>query len=557
MKFFLTILLSVGLLCLVMPTSVKAAGVDLSVGDLIKTATNPAVYYYGSDRKKHSFSNEATFWTWHIGNWSNHPVKTVSQDDFEVIPFGNHVTARPGENFVRFENSNEIYAVKPGGELCFVDPIYANKQKIKKILIQQAFQADYKESLDCSLNDYTTAENMPEGSIFRYENTTQNFYMSSDGIRPITTADGWNNNLMNINSVLIIKDPKMAISLPTKTAITTEEEMFKLDYEIKNRNNQSTNPVIYNRTRPCNVANGMGQQSSSDRYNWSTCVATTCNNGYTLSNGSCVANADYSYTIRGCGVQNGRGQQSSSDGGASWGICRATVCDYGYFVSNGACVINLDIQPITKSGSISRISTNNNWLSDGRLANIEIFWLSDVVGKGYYRFLYSDNTPQSDWYEANSTQKITEGYLSKAFLNYLSYNTSYQLEFKVVNSEKNTETNYSRYRFFTPEINTRIKNGAPSGIGYSIPTGGQIGQLMDIAIDVRGYLNGMLEYRELYSDGSPMENWVGTGVVSKSGDGYKGTINKSLLYGTTYTFEFRFSSADQETYSLINDVVVK
>lgn len=263
----------------------------LSIGDLIKTATNSAVYYYGSDAKRHLFPNEVTFWTWHVGSWRDQLVKVISQSEFDAISVGNNVTARPGENFIRFDNSNNIYAVKPGGELCFVDTAYANKQKIKKIKIQSGFQSDYKESLDCSLNDYTTAENVPEGSIFKYENGTQTFYMSNDGIRSITTANGWNNNLMNINSVLVVKMPASGTTLPIRPSITAKEEMFGIDYEIKNRNSQSLNPALYDRMRPCNVANGMGKQNSSDGYNWSTCVATTCNSGYHLSNGNCVANA--------------------------------------------------------------------------------------------------------------------------------------------------------------------------------------------------------------------------------------------------------------------------
>lgn len=95
---------------------------------------------------------------------------------------------------------------------------------------------------------------------------------------------------MNINSVLVVKIPAAGVILPMRSPVTTKEEMFKIDYEIKNRNSQSLNPSIYNRNRPCSITNGSGQQYSSDGYNWSACTATTCSSGYNLSNGNCLTN---------------------------------------------------------------------------------------------------------------------------------------------------------------------------------------------------------------------------------------------------------------------------
>ncbi len=45
-----------------------------------------------------------------------------------------------------------------------------------------------------------------------------------------------------------------------------------------------------NSTRSCTVANGTGQQTcNSSGSAWSSCLASSCNTGYTLQNGSCVA----------------------------------------------------------------------------------------------------------------------------------------------------------------------------------------------------------------------------------------------------------------------------
>ncbi len=44
-----------------------------------------------------------------------------------------------------------------------------------------------------------------------------------------------------------------------------------------------------NSTRSCTVANGLGQQTCNTSGSaWSSCLASTCNSGYTLQNGSCV-----------------------------------------------------------------------------------------------------------------------------------------------------------------------------------------------------------------------------------------------------------------------------
>lgn len=204
-------------------------------GDLIKTANKPAIYYYGSDGKRHLFSNEAIFWTWNIGSWKDQVIKTISQSDFDSISAGANVTARPGEVFIKFDNGNNFYAVKPGGNLCLVNAEFAKNQTIKKIIVQSGFEADYTKNVGCSLAYNTAVENLPEGSIYRYENGNQVFYKLGDGMRQIVGADGWNNNKFNINSLLIVKAPAPSTVLPLKTPIIDKENVFGIDSEINLR----------------------------------------------------------------------------------------------------------------------------------------------------------------------------------------------------------------------------------------------------------------------------------------------------------------------------------
>ncbi len=485
---------------LVLTNNYAQAAIVITPGDLLKTANNSGVYYYGIDLKRHLFSNEITFWSWHTGSWKDQNIKVISQDEFDSLDTGNNITMRPGNSFIKFDNSEILYAVEPGGILCEVNPTFANNQKIWKVIVQSSFQTDYTKSFDCSLSDYTLQDDMPEGSIFRYTDGIQTFYMSSDGSRPIDMNNGLASNGFKSNSIIIIKDPAPGSSARMRTAITAKEDTFSIDKELNLRGDSVVS----------NVSSG---------------------------------------TIRGCNIDNGKGQQSSSDG-VSWSNCRATVCDTNYQVTAGACALKPGLQPAlvpTKNGSISKISTDAQWLSDGGFY-IDIYWLSDVSGIGYYRYLYGDNQPYGDWIAANETKKITEGYLSKTTLNYLPYDTVQNLQFKVANSSNNTETTYSTYRFFTPSKQTRTTSGTVN-FSYSYAPGGTTGTLTDVAITVSATYNGMLEYRELYSDGSPMQEWIGLDVMAGTGDSYQGTFHKDWAYGSSRTFEFRISAANKETYA--------
>lgn len=285
-KYFIVFFISLGVIFLA--NNPASASISLQPGDLIKTATNPAIYYYGADLKRHLYPNESTFWTWNIGSWKDQKIKTLSQADFNTLNSGTNITARPGENFIKFDNGVNLYAVMPAGYLCAVNQSFAQKQKIKKIVIQSSFEADYQKSSSCSLDENTSIKNIPEGSIFKYENGVQTFYMDSDGIRQIVGGDGWNNNRFNINSVLVVKAPTAGTILPVRTSILAREDRFGIDSEFEPNNSQSPSSSFSFQIRSCDVTNGSGYQNSSDGHNWTSCVANICSSGFVVSNGSCI-----------------------------------------------------------------------------------------------------------------------------------------------------------------------------------------------------------------------------------------------------------------------------
>ena len=139
-------------------------------GDLIKIANDGAIYYIGADSKRHLYVNEATFWTWYEGSWSNiksngvtQTIKTLSQEDFDNLAVGQNSTAKPGAKLVKFQNSPKIYTVVSNAKLALVPDDATAKQLFgddwnKKIItIQNGFETDYAKDgvLDLAKIDYT------------------------------------------------------------------------------------------------------------------------------------------------------------------------------------------------------------------------------------------------------------------------------------------------------------------------------------------------------------------------------------------------------------------
>lgn len=93
-------------------------------------------------------------------------------------------------------------------------------------------------------------------------------------------------------------------------------------------------------TTSCTAGNGSGTKTCNATGSaYGSCNLTSCNSGYTLSGGSCVAaSACTPYSSQSCSVANGTGSQTCAANGSSFGACTATACNSGYTLSGGACV---------------------------------------------------------------------------------------------------------------------------------------------------------------------------------------------------------------------------
>lgn len=162
------ILLSVILLAA--PSAVVAAP---SPGSLVKLAcpanagvNDPckAVYYYGSDGKRHAFPNDKVYFSWYA-DFSG--VQTVSSSFLASLPLGTNVTYRPGAKLVKFTTDDKTYAVGLGGTLRWItteqaaSSLYGSAWNTKVDDISDAFFANYRFGADvASAADFSTAEEM-------------------------------------------------------------------------------------------------------------------------------------------------------------------------------------------------------------------------------------------------------------------------------------------------------------------------------------------------------------------------------------------------------------
>lgn len=87
---------------------------NVQAGDLVKGATNPAVYYMGADGFRYVFPNSATYFTWY-SDFST--VKTIADTDLPKIQIGGNVTYKPGVRMIKIQSDPKTYAVEEGGVL--------------------------------------------------------------------------------------------------------------------------------------------------------------------------------------------------------------------------------------------------------------------------------------------------------------------------------------------------------------------------------------------------------------------------------------------------------
>ncbi len=128
---------------------------EATAGDRIKTACGSnvkksddchAVYYLGTDGKRHAFPTEAVYYTWY-SNWSG--VKTVSSAFMSTLSLGKNVTLHPGTVLVKFTSANEVYAISRGAVLhhylteALVKADYATNWQASLVTVSAVLRGNY------------------------------------------------------------------------------------------------------------------------------------------------------------------------------------------------------------------------------------------------------------------------------------------------------------------------------------------------------------------------------------------------------------------------------
>lgn len=146
------------------PAPVQAPG---TAGRLIKLpcpvgalVTHPckAVYFVGSDGKRHAFPNAKTYATWYTDFSS---VVVVSQEELSLYPLGKNVTYRPGLRMIKFTTVPRVYVVGRGGALRWMPT-----EEIARALYGVEWNRMIDDVSDAFLTNYTFGADITAAADF-------------------------------------------------------------------------------------------------------------------------------------------------------------------------------------------------------------------------------------------------------------------------------------------------------------------------------------------------------------------------------------------------------
>jgi len=168
-------------------------------GDLVKTSTGSAVYYYGADGKKYLFPTKAIYSSWYT---SYNTVKTVSVAELNGKTLGGNVTVRPAKlvQFVSMDTpwrimDSKVYAVSSGGTLQWVKTatvaraIFGNNWESQIAAVPEVFKTNYKFGTDISAtSNYSLGTQQAVASINQDKNLSGGSSGNGDGGGTIATG---------------------------------------------------------------------------------------------------------------------------------------------------------------------------------------------------------------------------------------------------------------------------------------------------------------------------------------------------------------------------------
>ena len=172
----------------ILPTPIIPGGVlpqNVSVGNLVKSSTSPAVYYIGSDNKKHNFPNELVYKTWYE---SFSGIKTISAVDLDSIVSGQDVYVREGTYLVKKTADSKCYAIESDGVLRWIE-----NESIAKMLYGTKWTDRIIDLSAAMFNQYTLGSSIssnvhPTGSLISYSGSANIYYIDNGQKREVSTG---------------------------------------------------------------------------------------------------------------------------------------------------------------------------------------------------------------------------------------------------------------------------------------------------------------------------------------------------------------------------------
>lgn len=192
------VLVGVILWSLIVPGLARAESVV--PGDLIKTANNPTVYYYGYDGKRHTFPFEKVYFSWY-SDFSG--IKIVTTADLAGMTLGRNIVVRPGTWLIKIITDPKVYAVEPEGILRHItsaaqaSDLYGPAWNGRVIDVPDAFYSDYKDG------GALPAGRHPTGTIFSYTGENNTYLLTNGYSRRFASLVSWSgyhyNNQFTLN----------------------------------------------------------------------------------------------------------------------------------------------------------------------------------------------------------------------------------------------------------------------------------------------------------------------------------------------------------------------
>lgn len=136
------------------------------------TQSDSAVYYVGTDGKRHAFPSDKVFFSWYL-NFA--AVQIVGADQLASIPLGKNIGYRPGTRLVKFMTSPKVYVVAPGGVLRWI---------VSESLAADLFGREWNRSVDdiseTFYGDYQFGEQINEAYDYARNTESSTLMFPSD-----------------------------------------------------------------------------------------------------------------------------------------------------------------------------------------------------------------------------------------------------------------------------------------------------------------------------------------------------------------------------------------